>query len=106
MAQIIVKTDLKRVIVDLGKLTRQEKLETESDLFATIKRRSPVRSGLYKKSWAKRSTKAGAVIGNAQPYAQKLEDGPGRSPQAPLGVVIPSINEVIKRRLTTRRTIK
>jgi hypothetical protein len=78
----------------------------ELDLFATIKRRSPVRSGLYKKSWNKRSTKAGAVIGNAQPYAEKLEVGPGRSRQAPLGVIVPSINEVIKRRLTTRRTIK
>jgi hypothetical protein len=106
MATIIVKTDLKRLIVDIGKLTRQEKLDTELDLFATITRRSPVRSGQYKKSWTKRSTKAGAVIGNAQPYAEKLEVGPGRSRQAPLGVVIPSINEVIKRRQTTRRTIK
>jgi len=106
MAEIIVKTDIKKMIRDIGRVTQQEKRELEIDLLATIKRRSPVRSGLYKKSWNRNSTKAGAVIGNAQPYATKLEEGPGRSPQAPLGVVGPAINEVIKRRQTTRRTIK
>ena len=106
MVQIIVKSDVKRLILDIGRVTQQEKREVETDLFATIKRRSPVRSGAFKKSWNKNSTKTGAVIGNARPYAQKLEDGPGRSLQAPLGVVGPSITEVIKRRQTTRRTIK
>ena len=106
MVQIIVKSDVKKLILDIGRVTQQEKRELEIDLLATIKRRSPVRSGAFKRSWNKNSTKTGAVIGNVKPYGPKLEDGPGRSPQAPLGVVGPSITEVIKRRQTTRRTIK
>jgi hypothetical protein len=79
----------------------QEKIDVTQDLYQTIKRRSPVRSGKFKRSWTRTVSTQGAKINNPQPYSQRLEEG--HSPQAPLGVVKPAIEEVIKRRQTIRR---
>jgi hypothetical protein len=101
MVEVVVKFNSKKMVNDIKGSVDNERIELVADLYNTILRRSPVRSGKFKKSWRKIETKTRANISNPQPYAVSLEQG--HSPQAPLGVVTPAINEVIKRRQTTRR---
>ena len=101
MVEVVVKFNSRKVIADVKNVVNQEKIDVTQDLYQTIKRRSPIRSGKFKRSWTQTVSARGAKINNPQPYSQKLEDG--HSPQAPLGIVKPAINEVIKRRQTTRR---
>jgi len=62
-------------------------------VFKDIVRRSPVRSGLFKKSWQKdRGRNLKYKISNPQPYAGALERG--RSKQAPRGIVKPAIENI------------
>tara|TARA_B100000900_G_scaffold381222_1_gene367509 strand:+ start:5562 stop:5852 length:291 start_codon:yes stop_codon:yes gene_type:complete len=61
-----------------------------------IKDRSPVRSGLFKRSWRKSGTGTRYRLTNPQPYAGALERG--RSRQAPSGVVKPAIKNIANRR--------
>jgi hypothetical protein len=103
MVEVVVKFNSKKMVGDIKRSVDDEKRELTADLYNTILRRSPVRSGKFKKSWRKIETKTRANISNPQPYAQKLEFGPGKSKDAPNGVVRPSIEEVIKRRQTIRR---
>jgi len=101
MVEVVVKFNSKRMMNDIKRSVDDEKIGLVEDLYKTILRRSPVRSGKYKKTWRKVETKTRANISNPQPYAQRLEEGHSR--QAPLGVVKPAIAEVIKRRQTIRR---
>jgi hypothetical protein len=101
MVEVVVKFNSKKMVNDIKGSVDNERIELVADLYNTILRRSPVRSGKFKKSWRKIETKTRANISNPQPYSVSLEQG--HSPQAPLGVVAPAINEVIKRRQTTRR---
>jgi len=61
-------------------------------VFEDVKKRSPVRSGLFKKSWQKSGSKLKYKISNPQPYAGALERG--RSKQAPNGMVGPAIENI------------
>ena len=61
-------------------------------VFEDVKKRSPVRSGLFKKSWQKSGSKLKYRISNPQPYAGALEKG--RSKQAPKGVMRPAIENI------------
>ena len=70
------------------------------ELFSIVKRRSPVRSGQFKRTWSKKMTKDTARISNPQPYGQRLESG--YSSQARQGVAAPAIQEVIKNRKNRR----
>lgn len=54
--------------------------------------RSPVRSGLFKKSWRKTGSGYRYKLTNPQPYAGALERG--RSKQAPNGIVKPAIENI------------
>ncbi len=101
MVEVVVTFNSKKVIADVKNAVNQEKIDVTQDLYQTIKRRSPVRSGKFKRSWTRTVSTQGAKINNPQPYSQRLEEG--HSPQAPLGVVKPAIEEVIKRRQTIRR---
>lgn len=103
MVDVIVRFDSKGFTNAAKKIVNTTKQNVVDDLFATLKRRSPVRSGKFRKSWNKSVGTTRTRISNPQPYAQELEDG--KSKQAPLGVVNPSINEVIRRQ-QNRRTIK
>lgn len=58
------------------------------ELFRDVKRRSPVRSGLFQRSWRKRGGGKKYSITNPQPYGSKLEAG--ASKQAPDGVMAPA----------------
>jgi hypothetical protein len=61
-------------------------------LFKDIVRRSPVRSGQFKRSWSKSGTGTRYKISNPQTYGGALERG--RSRQAPRGVVKPAIKNL------------
>ena len=61
-------------------------------LFKDIQRRSPVRSGLFKRSWTKRGKGSKFRIVNSQPYGPALEAG--RSPKARDGVIGPAIKNI------------
>lgn len=61
-------------------------------VFEDVKRRSPVRSGLFKKSWRKSGSKFKYKLTNPQPYGGALERG--RSRQAPKGVMRPAIENI------------
>jgi hypothetical protein len=101
MVEVVVKFNSKKMVSDIKESVNNEKNELVADLYNTIQRRSPVRSGKYKKTWRKVETNTRANISNPQPYSQRLEEGYSR--QAPLGVVGPAVIEVIKRRQTIRR---
>jgi len=70
------------------------------ELLTIVKRRSPVRSGQFKRTWSKTVTKDTARVSNPQPYGQRLESGYSR--QARKGVAAPAIQEVIKNRKNRR----
>ena len=57
-----------------------------------VRDRSPVRSGLFKRSWRKSGSGTKYRLTNPQPYAGALERG--RSRQAPKGVVRPAIENI------------
>ena len=65
-----------------------------TSLLNAVRQRSPVRSGLFKRSWRMTGSKKRYKISNSQPYGHALEHG--RSSQAPGGVVGPSIRTTIK----------
>ena len=65
-----------------------------TSLLNAVRQRSPVRSGLFKRSWRMTGSKKRYKISNSQPYGHALEHG--RSSKAPGGVVGPSIRTTIK----------
>jgi len=67
-----------------------------ADLLKEVIRRSPVRTGKFKKSWRKRGSGLNYQISNSQSYGHELEHG--KSGQAPEGVVGPSIKTITRRR--------
>ena len=62
------------------------------DVLKGVRQRSPVRSGLFKRSWRMSGSKNRYKISNPQPYGHALEHG--RSRQAPDGVVGPTIRNI------------
>ena len=59
-----------------------------------VRRRSPVRSGLFKRSWRKSGSGMKYRLTNPQPYGGALDRG--RSKQAPKGVMKPAISNISK----------
>jgi|TARA_R110000744_G_scaffold76798_1_gene152009 hypothetical protein len=66
--------------------------KVSEDVLKGVRQRSPVRSGLFKKSWRMSGGKNRYKISNPQPYGHALEHG--RSRQAPDGVVGPTIRNI------------
>jgi hypothetical protein len=64
-------------------------------LLNAVRQISPVRSGLFKRSWRMIGSKKRYKISNRQPYGHALEHG--RSSKAPGGVVGPSITTTKRR---------
>ena len=88
-----------RVIFNGDSMKRKVKMAVENAtmdvseaLFKDIVRRSPVRSGQFKRSWSKSGTGTRYKISNPQTYGGALERG--RSRQAPRGVVKPAIKNL------------
>ena len=65
-------------------------------LLNAVRQISPVRSGLFQRSWRITGSKKRYKISNRQPYGHALEHG--KSSKAPGGVVGPSITKVKQRR--------
>ncbi len=65
-------------------------------LLKAVRQISPVRSGLFKRSWRMTGSGNKYKIFNSQPYGHALEHG--RSSKAPGGVVGPSITRIKQRR--------
>ena len=63
-----------------------------TSLLNAVRQRSPVRSGLFKRSWRMTGSKKRYKISNSQPYGHALEHG--MSSKAPGGVVGPSIKTI------------
>ena len=68
--------------------------KTSSEVLKEVRRRSPVRSGKFKKSWLMSGSGTKRTISNPQSYGHALEHG--RSPQAPKGVVGPTLSKIGK----------
>jgi hypothetical protein len=102
MVDVVVKFNSKKVIADVKNVVDSEKKSVVDDLFQTVKRRSPVQTGKFRRSWSKSVSTSRITIKNPQPYGGELEKGKSR--QAPMGVVQPSVNEVIARQQNRRRT--
>jgi len=64
------------------------------DVLKGVRQRSPVRSGLFKRSWRMSGSKNQYKISNPQPYGHALEHG--KSGQAPNGVVGPTLRKIGK----------
>jgi len=67
---------------------------TSEDVLKGVRQRSPVRSGLFKRSWRMSGSKNRYKISNSQSYGHALEHG--KSGQAPNGVVGPTIRNIAK----------
>lgn len=65
-------------------------------LLNAVRQISPVRSGLFRRSWRMTGSKKRYKISNPQLYGHALEHG--RSSKAPGGVVGPSITKIKQRR--------
>lgn len=59
------------------------------NVFADIKKNSPVRTGAFKRAWTKRGSGKKYRISNPKPYGPALEAG--KSQQARDGVIRPAI---------------
>ena len=90
-----------RVIFNGDSMKRKVKVifeaatETITDaVLDDVRRRSPVRSGLFKRSWRKSGSGMKYRLTNPQPYGGALDRG--RSKQAPKGVMKPAISNISK----------
>jgi hypothetical protein len=102
MVDVVVRFNSKKIVADVKNVVDSEKKSVVDDLFQTVKRRSPVQTGKFRRSWSKSVSTSRITIKNPQPYGGELEKGKSR--QAPMGVVQPSVNEVIARQQNRRRT--
>ncbi len=73
---------------DLAKQVRS----ISNDLFTSLKRFTPVRSGRARAGWKKRDGRMKFTIRNRVPYIGRLDDG--YSNQSPKGITRPAIREV------------
>ena len=102
MISISVKFDSKRVITALSYDVEQMVRQISQDLFDTVKRFTPVRSGRAKRSWRlRRQRKFGYEVSNRVPYINRLDQG--YSKQARGGITRPATTEVLNR---ARRRIR
>jgi len=68
--------------------------KTSEEVLKEVKRRSPVRSGRFQKSWRMSGGGTKRTISNTQSYGHALEHG--RSGQAPRGIVGPTLKNIGK----------
>ncbi len=91
MLSVLFKT--KKATADLKKSIDQTVRSIAKDFFTEVKRLTPVRSGLAKRSWKlKRKSRSQYAVDNPQPYIDRLDTG--YSNQAPRGMTRPALREV------------
>lgn len=96
MINVIVKFDSKKVITALSNDVEQMVRQISQDLFDTVKRLTPVRSGRAKRSWRlRKERKYSYEVSNRVPYIGRLDEG--YSKQARGGITRPATTEVLNR---------
>jgi len=90
-----------KATADLKKSIDQTVRSVAKTFFDEVKKRTPVRSGLAKRSWRfnKKSARSFSVD-NKQPYIGRLDEG--YSKQAPRGMTRPALREVIAKHKNIR----
>ena len=81
-----------RITKNVKRAVEKTTKDVSESLFKDIVRRSPVRSGQFKRSWRQSGSGTNYKISNPQTYGGALERG--RSRQAPKGVVRPAIKNL------------
>ena len=91
-----------KATADLKKSVDQTVRSIAKTFFDSVKRRTPVRSGLARRSWKfnKKSNRK-YMVNNKQPYIGRLDEG--YSNQAPSGMTKPALDEVIAKHRNLRR---
>lgn len=82
----------KKVITGIEKDIAQQVRLIANDLFRTLERYTPKRSGRARSNWRLRGKDTSYRATNTTPYIQRLEKG--YSKQSPKGMVRPAIREV------------
>ena len=99
---ISVTFNTKKATAGLKKSIDQTVRSVAKDFFASVKRLTPVRSGLAKRSWKyDRRSNSKYVVANKKPYIGRLDEG--YSNQQPLGMTKPSLREVLSKHRNLRR---
>ena len=100
MLKIKVTPSAKMVADQIAKAVSDTVRQVSRDLFAEVKRFTPVKSGRARKGWKfKQKNKLHYRIANKVPYINRLDEG--YSKQAPNGIVRPAVQEVARK--TKRR---
>ena len=91
-----------KATADLKNSIDQTVRSVAKTFFDEVKKRTPVRSGLAKRSWKfNKSSNRKFVVHNKQPYIGRLDRG--YSKQAPEGMTRPALSEVIAKHRNIRR---
>jgi len=106
---ISIKPATTTAIADLQRKLNQTVRLISQDLFQTVKRTTPIRSGRARKNWKLRQVgQVKAATGNnvyniknTLPYIDRLDKG--YSKQAPEGITRPAFREVARRQRGKRR---
>ena len=85
-----------KVIADLQKDLDQMVRLVAEDLFAEVKRFTPIRSGRARRGWGLSGGKNKYTATNRLPYIERLDRG--YSKQSPEGITRPAIRAVVNKR--------
>jgi|TARA_B100000470_G_scaffold27989_1_gene18298 hypothetical protein len=101
MLSINVSFNTRNATSGLKKSIDQAVRGIATDLFKTIKRYTPVRSGRARKNWRMtKKSKSNYEVRNKVPYIERLDAG--YSKQSPKGMTRPSLREVLTRNRSRR----
>ena len=92
MLNVSVSFNSKKAVAGIQQGIDQAVRLIATDVFKTIKRLTPVRSGRARAGWKKRDGRMKFTIRNRVPYIGRLDDG--YSNQSPKGITRPAIREV------------
>ncbi len=89
---ITISPQAEGVIAGLKRDLAKQVRSISNDLFNSLKRLTPVRSGRARAGWRKRDGRMKFTIRNNVPYIGRLDDG--YSNQSPKGMTRPAVREV------------
>ena len=92
MLTVSVSFNSKKAVAGIQQGIDQAVRLIATDLFKTIKRLTPVRSGRARNAWRKKDGRFRFTIRNKVPYIGRLDDG--YSNQSPKGITRPAVREV------------
>lgn len=103
MLKVKVTPSAKMVTNQLANAVTDAVRQISRNLFAEVKRFTPVKSGRARDGWKFRKRNEFQYgISNKVPYIQRLDEG--YSKQAPNGIVRPAVQEVARKTIRRRKT--